>query len=790
MINETLQPIMKTNPLQAGMVCTGIPPVHSPTARLLAVSALAFTLGFSGIHAANIVFVSDANDPAGTAANTFTGFFPAGSGYTDSGFVTLLQNAGHSVMRFNQPNAQATLLTADQLTELNSYDLIIMSRAVNSGALQTGQGNQWNTAIFKPLIDLSAFHARQSRLGWFTANEAPDATPLILSAVLSGNPVTDAVVDYLFGGVVMTGTNTASTIDEPLDRNSTPVLGVPVAGGAVYARTTYVQENSGATPTINTGTMIAGFPSNTAVRGGVDLLSGYRMFFSAGSRESATAPNSIPLYTGRETLTPTGENIFLRAVEVALNNGVAPASDPAEPVGFTSHPVSATILQNGSVTFSVSVTGAAPRTVQWQRDAGDGVTFTNIPDAVTPFAKSSYTLPVVTLADNNARFRAVAANLLIVTATSEEAILTVTPDTAGPTVLSVSSLDGLTIGVCFDEPVDKDSAEFSFSYEVNANNGPYMTSWTLRPDGRSVAITLDGPLGPTFTMVIADVLDKAGNVMAGPVSLTGTNHGLTSVNVGNVNPTGSSFACFANSFELTGGGIDLRSTNDQFRFVYKLVEGDFDARVQVTSFIGTPDHLESAAKAVLTARASTDTNSAAVNVIMTPPTPGDDFGLSNYRATTGGATNNLGATFIPGGLPGAWMRIKRAGDTFTTYRSTDGMSWVEYGNASLPFGASMVVGVGVASHRDGRSVTGTFSDFRITQTAASPTLINSSFAAGVFSASFQTQNGFTYSVEYKDDLNVEPWLPLPPAITGDGTVQTFTDPGPANTQRFYRVTIP
>src|SRR5262245_53832459 len=111
--------------------------------------------------AANIVWASDANDPA-------VGFFPAGSGYTDSGFVTLLQNAGHNVIRYNQPNAQATELTQQEIDALNTNDLIILSRAVASGALQPVQGPQWNTLLTTPLIDISAFHVRSSRLGWFT----------------------------------------------------------------------------------------------------------------------------------------------------------------------------------------------------------------------------------------------------------------------------------------------------------------------------------------------------------------------------------------------------------------------------------------------------------------------------------------------------------------------------------------------------------------------------------------------------------------------------------------------
>src|SRR6185369_8975622 len=96
------------------------------------------------------------------------------------------------------------------------------------------------------------------------------------------------------------------------------------------------------------------------------ILSGYRMYFSAGSRESAAVPNAIPSYTARENLSPVGENIFLRAVQLALNNGVAPTTNVG-PVGVTSQPASLSVLRGGAVAFSITVTGAAPRSLQWQR---------------------------------------------------------------------------------------------------------------------------------------------------------------------------------------------------------------------------------------------------------------------------------------------------------------------------------------------------------------------------------------------------------------------------------------
>jgi hypothetical protein len=59
-------------------------------------------------------------------------------------------------------------------------------------------------------------------------------------------------------------------------------------------------------------------------------------------------------------------------------------------------------------------------------------------------------------------------------------------------------------------------------------------------------------------------------------------------------------------------------------------------------------------------------------------------------------------------------------------------------------------------------------------------------SGGTFSAGFQTANGVNYRIEYKDDLNNLTWSLLT-TISGDGTVKTFTDPGPLPPMRYYRI---
>jgi hypothetical protein len=768
------------SPSANAVICVAMQTMKSSSYLLLVVSTLC--IGASGARAANIVWVGDYNDPPTAAeANTFRGFFPAGSGHTDSGFVTLLQNAGHNVIRYNQPNAAAELLTQAEIDAFNTNDLIILSRALASGALQPGQGPQWNTSITTPLIDISAFHVRMSRLGWFTANEAPDVAPTTLGGALTGDPVADEVTDYLFRGVLMNGTNTALPYDEWMDRGSNPVLGVPVAGGTVHAAATYVRDDNGATAS---GIFIAGFPAGTAVRAGADILGGYRMFFAAGSRESSVAPNSIPLYTARENLSPVGESIFLRAVQVAINDGVAPPTNPNAPIVFTQQPANTTALENLSATFAAVVTGAGPRTLQWQRDIGDGVTFTNIPDAVTPFTGTSITLSNVTRDDNNARFRVEASNGQGVV-TSSIATLTVTPDTAAPVLRLASTFDGLNVVICFSELLDTFSAEEEFNYAIDGN-APLTA--LVRADGHTVDLTLaQAVTGPTFPVSVSFVTDRLGNGINPAVQSTGVRYGLTSTSIGTVNPPGTNNSCASNVFVITAGGIDMTAAADTFHFLHRTISGNFDARVRVAA-LERGDRLETTSKAILSARATTDPTAAAVNVFINPSYPADDNVIASVRPTTGSTTTNSVGGARGNGLPNAWLRITREGDVFTTYRSTNGTAWVQLGSTTVDLGPTAEVGMGVASHRAGRTVTATFTDFSVTQGVAQPQIVNPAYTGSSFTASFNTQSGATYVVQYNNDLNTANWQTLA-TVPGDGNPYIINDAGPLPSKRFYRVRV-
>lgn len=728
--------------------------------------------------AASILWVSDAPPNLG-----FSGPL---TGMTDQGFVRLLQNAGHTVERYDNPEAATTLLTPAEIDKINSYDLVIIGRATGSGQFTTGQGDQWNTNIVKPLIIMSSYLVRTDggRPSWFVGGNGvlPDnAAPTPVTAVNAADPA----VDYLLGGVFMSGLTTARPFDELMDRNTSFITNPVETGGRVLLNAAIVREDNGQNATVQ---VVADLPAGLPVKAGAQTLAGYRMFFAGGSRESATAPhNNIPLYTGRENLSPTGEDIFLRAVELALNRGVPPATDPNAPMAITAHPANASVSEGATVTFSVSTTGAAGRTLQWQRDDGSG--FLDIPGASTPFLKSTLVVSNVTVADHNARFRVVATNPNN-SVSSDPAILTVNEDTAPPVPLSAGSVDGKNILICFNERLDTrgDDQGGTVTDEFNyVANGANPATAIAQPDGKSVLLTFDTPVTGAFTVGVSLVEDVKGNAMSDvPTEVHGSVLGLTSTAVGSVNPAGSVIACSPTVFDVTAGGMDLGLTatafTDTFQFAHRSIEGDFDARVRVLSLVG-PLRLESTAKAILTARPTTEAGSPAFNVFVTPPAPGDDTVTASIRSAAGVNTNHLG-TVRPGGLPGnAWMRIVRTGNNFTAYNSADGNAWNLLGATAANFPSSLVVGVGAASHRNGMVVVATFSNLQITPLTR---LVAPALNGTTFTASFGTTAGVAYKVQYKNSLSDTEWQLLE-TIAGDGTLKTFTDTGATGANRYYRI---
>lgn len=448
------------------------------------------------------------------------------------------------------------------------------------------------------------------------------------------------------------------------------------------------------------------------------------------------------------------------------------------PAEIGTQPQSLMVEEYHAAALSVAVTnGSGPLVYQWYRNN------TAVPGATSAL----YSLARATNAVHAGSYYVVITNYAGAV-TSQVATLTINPDTTAPVLVSVASLDGVTIGLCFSDELDNgfDAVGDSANYTVTTTDGVQpVVALDVRPGGREVRLHLFLPSTGPFTVRADNLTDLAGNPCTANTA-SGTFGGFTSGDVGLPGLAGSHFACDTNAVEIVGGGADIWGAADQGRLLTRPLTGDFDARVRVLSLAGA----NTITRGVLLARETLDPGSAGLHVSINPPPPGRnqiELGVRTNTASLTGPWVAAGNSFTPANLPDAWLRLTRIGNVFTGFRSTNGVDWVAMGTNTRPYAASLQVGLGVTAHDNTLLATGRFSGLRLTSlTGAEP--VNGTYNNGTFTASFPTMNGFTYTVEYRNSVNPGAWTPLA-TFVGDGTLKSFSDPGPVSpTQhRIYRV---
>ena len=162
---------------------------------------------------------------------------------------------------------------------------------------------------------------------------------------------------------------------------------------------------------------------------------------------------------------------------------------------------------------------------------------------------------------------------------------------------------------------------------------------------------------------------------------------------------------------LKANGSSIWGTNDNFFYIYQVVSGDFDIRLKITK---KPDESGTGewAKTGLMVRSSLSSDSKKIFEAVTR-----DHGLQfSYRSTDGNETKG-NQNNVPDSIP-IWLRMVRTGQTFTTYYSTDGVTWHQhpspddaYTFSQEPMPDSVYVGIATASYSSSTVAVAKFDDF-------------------------------------------------------------------------------
>jgi glucosylceramidase len=157
--------------------------------------------------------------------------------------------------------------------------------------------------------------------------------------------------------------------------------------------------------------------------------------------------------------------------------------------------------------------------------------------------------------------------------------------------------------------------------------------------------------------------------------------------IGSVGSTGNAGSINSGLMIASGGG-DIWNTSDSCHFAYLTMTGDGTIIARVAS----QEKSDPWTKSGVMMRESLAANSSQVTVAMTPM-QGVHF---SCRATTGAATTG---TTVSGPFPPQWVKLVRAGTTFTGYNSLNGTTWTQVGSPLVVAMANTIyVGLAVASH--------------------------------------------------------------------------------------------
>ena len=263
------------------------------------------------------------------------------------------------------------------------------------------------------------------------------------------------------------------------------------------------------------------------------------------------------------------------------------------------------------------------------------------------------------------------------------------------------------VGISFNLPYDHASAATLANYTLSG--GAVSTIATL-DNGYGVVLTVSGlTAGKDYTLAVANVKDKGGNVMA-PVSNTFQVSKMKWGVVGGdrLNLGNNVVTVGDKGFDVYSDGATEWNNYDESTFVYEQITGDFDKKLrveyqdsssqwaraglivrEVTNF-GVTDAQQFGSQAEGNSGVAPFDGKACryqkvhVNPVLTVmETAGNNSYEGNRRMEVGGPSSSAGGGGVPA-YPNAWCRLQRVGDLFTIYSSDDGVKWTQLGTTTFP----------------------------------------------------------------------------------------------------------
>ncbi|HZO23793.1 MAG TPA: hypothetical protein VFB37_14920, partial [Steroidobacteraceae bacterium] len=332
--------------------------------------------------------------------------------------------------------------------------------------------------------------------------------------------------------------------------------------------------------------------------------------------------------------------------------------------------------------------------------SADGITWKLISSTTITMASQVFMGMLVCSHSNGVLGTAVFDN---VTATSGTAPPSDTQAPTVPTGLATSNVtaNSLTLSWAASTDLPNPGGTGVGGYYVYRNGNTTtpiatVTSGTSFNDSGLAAAT-------SYTYQVA-AFDKASpvNVSAASTALhvttqsSGGGTSWSSGDIGAVQASGS-YTQSGGTFTVSGSGADIWGTADEFQFVSTPLVGDGSITARVVSQTNT----NAWAKAGVMIRETLAAGSTYAAVMVTP---GEGSAFQARTVTNGSAVSILGP-FVKAPY---WVRVVRAGSTFSGYASADGITWKLITSTTITMATQVYAGLIVSSHDNGALSTAVF----------------------------------------------------------------------------------
>ena len=263
------------------------------------IAFLVLALGFClspAVHATNIIWVCDSID------------INADGTPDDAAWIPWLQGLGYTV---DVQRANWGTLDNAKIAALNAADLIIVSRTTSSGNYNNDatEIGQWS-AITTPMINLSAYFVRNNRWFWVNTATVNSLVGPLMEVVAPAHPI--------FTGIKLNAANQVAVVDGTTGTGQTSFIGTTdVGNGTLLAKT-------------GTNAWIVEWqPGKPFYTGAGQTPAGKRLFFAAGTQETAPQPQ------GAFNLTEDGKKMLSNAILYMLGKSIVEgqATDPQPATG-------------------------------------------------------------------------------------------------------------------------------------------------------------------------------------------------------------------------------------------------------------------------------------------------------------------------------------------------------------------------------------------------------------------------------------------------------------------------